>query len=99
MSKTGLPLTDAQLSAAPFHLDRKGLEWVKTRFSAFGTEAKIAQLLLPMCRDLSDDGIDALTARGLGGVHRFPSYGEEDLRRSAERLMQASAVPPPDSSK
>ncbi|WP_425101949.1 glycoside hydrolase family 3 protein [Tropicibacter sp. S64] len=94
MPTTRLPLTDAQLCAGPFHLDRAGLEWVRTQFDALGTDAKIAQVILPMCRDLSDASIDALAARGLGGVHRFPSYGETELRRSAERLMRRSAVPP-----
>lgn len=94
MTTNNLPLSDATLCAAPFHLDARGLDWVKTQFNALGTEAKIAQLILPICRDLSDDSIDALAARGLGGVHRFPSYSEEELRRSARRLMQTCAVPP-----
>lgn len=94
MPNSPRPLSDAQLSAAPFHLDRTGLDWVRTQFEALGTDAKIAQLMLPMCRDLSDDTIRALAALGLGGVHRFPSYAEDDLRRSTTLLMQHSAIPP-----
>ncbi len=94
MPTTCPPLSDTQLSAAPFHLDRLALDWVKTQFEALGTEAKIAQVILPMCRDLSDENIDAMAALGFGGLHRFPSYSEEDLRRSSERLMERSALPP-----
>lgn len=94
MTAKSLPLTDAQLCAAPFHLDRDALDWVKARFAGLGQDAKIAQIVLPMCRDLSDESIDALAAQGTGGVHRFPSYSEDELRRSAQRLMQACAVPP-----
>ncbi|MFZ7091473.1 glycoside hydrolase family 3 protein [Primorskyibacter sp. 2E233] len=94
MPTSPLPLSEAHLSAAPFHLDRVGLDWVRTKFDALGTDAKIAQLILPMCRDLSDDNIKAMVALGLGGVHRFPSYSEDDLRRSAKLLMQHSAIPP-----
>ncbi len=94
MTTNSLPLSDETLCAAPFHLDARGLDWVKTQFNALGAEAKIPQLIVPMCRDLSDDNIDAMAALGLGGVHRFPSYSEEELRRSAKRLMQSFAVPP-----
>ncbi len=94
MTANRLPISDAQLSAAPFHLDREALDWVKALFARLGQDAKIAQLVLPMCRDLSDESIDSMAAQGIGGVHRFPSYSEEDLRRSAQRLMQACAVPP-----
>ncbi|MGO4852356.1 glycoside hydrolase family 3 protein [Phaeovulum sp. W22_SRMD_FR3] len=91
---SGLPLSDACLAAAPFHLDAAGLDWVKARFLGLDTEGKIAQVVLPMCRDLSDAAIDAVVALGLGGVHRFPSYTEEELRHSAARLLQHSAIPP-----
>lgn len=90
----GLPLSDTQLCAAPFHLDAGALAWVRARFAALDTDAKITQLVLPMCRDLSDDGLDAVIRQGTGGVHRFPSYSEDELRHSAERLMQDCAVPP-----
>lgn len=90
----GLPLSDASLSAAPFHLDSAGLDWVKAQFATLDTEGKIAQLVLPMTRDLSDGAIDALIALRLGGVHRFPSYAEAELRQSAERLLRHSAIPP-----
>ena len=88
------PLSDAQLSGAPFHLDATPLEWVKTTFAVMSEEQKLAQILLPMTRDLSDEAIDALSARGLGGIHRFPSYSEIELRRSAERSISMSAIPP-----
>lgn len=88
------PLSDAQLRGAPFHLDAASLEWVKATFATMSEEQKLAQILLPMTRDLSDEAIDALTARGLGGIHRFPSYSETDLRRSAERSTKMSAIPP-----
>ncbi|MDD7973135.1 glycoside hydrolase family 3 protein [Roseinatronobacter alkalisoli] len=94
MTNAALPLTDAQLCAAPFHLDAGGLDWVRTRFAALDTDAKIAQLVLPMCRDLSDAGIEAVARFRTGGVHRFPSYSEAELRRSAMLLMQQSAIPP-----
>ncbi|MCR4265191.1 glycoside hydrolase family 3 protein [Nitratireductor sp. ZSWI3] len=88
------PLSDAQLSGAPFHLGRAALEWVKIAFGAMSQEQKLAQILLPMTRDLSDGAVDVLVDRGLGGIHRFPSYSEAELRRSAERSMARSVVPP-----
>jgi beta-N-acetylhexosaminidase len=94
MDSTRLPLSDDRLTAAPFHLDAQGLAWVKSCFAKMDSEAKIAQIVLPMCRDLSDAGVDAMSARQLGGVHRFPSYTEAELRGSASRLQARSAVPP-----
>ncbi len=86
--------SDAELRAAPFHLDDTALVWVKTQFGELSIEEKIAQLLIPMCRDLSDANVDMLAAQGLGGVHRFPSFPEEELRRSARRLVEGSKIPP-----
>ncbi len=94
MTANSLPLTDAQLCAAPFHLDQDGLGWVKACFANLDQDEKIAQIVLPMCRDLSNGSVDALANLGVGGVHRFPSYSEEELRRSAQRFMRACTVPP-----
>jgi beta-N-acetylhexosaminidase len=88
------PLTDAQLCAAPFNLDSSALAWVRARFAECDTDTKLGQLVLPMCRDLSDSGVDAIARHQPGGVHRFPSYEAADLRRSATRFMQRCAIPP-----
>lgn len=63
-------------------------------FAIMAEEQKLAQILLPMTRDLSDGAIDALSGRGLGGIHRFPSYSEAELRRSAEKSLERSVIPP-----
>lgn len=87
-------LTDAHMMAAPFHLDAEAVDWVRRTHARMETEAKLAQIVIPACRDLSDEALDALAARGLGGMHRFPSYAEADLRRSARRLFAQCAIPP-----
>jgi beta-N-acetylhexosaminidase len=94
METAHLPLSEDQLKAAPFHLDPAALVWVKSTFGKMDPDAKLAQIVLPMCRDLSDAGIDAMITRQLGGVHRFPSYSADELRHSALRLLTHSAVPP-----
>lgn len=91
---TSQPLTDAQMTGAPFYLDAAALAWVRDTMASMPEERKLAQILLPMARDLSDEAIDALMARGVGGIHRFPSQPETELRRSAERSMASSNVPP-----
>ncbi len=87
-------LTNAHLMAAPFHLDAEAVVWVRRTHAGMETEAKLAQIVIPACRDLSEDALDALAARGLGGMHRFPSYAEADLRRSARHLFAQCAIPP-----
>ncbi|PJE53828.1 glycoside hydrolase family 3 protein [Marinomonas sp. BSi20584] len=94
MNKNSLPLTDTQLSSAPFYLDTAAIKWVKENFNQLEIDEKIAQIILPMCRDLSEEGLSAMIALGTGGVHRFPSYSEEDLRRSAQQLIEHSPIPP-----
>lgn len=89
-----LPLTDAQFSSAPFNLDAAAIKWVKEHFGQLDMDDKVAQIILPMCRDLSEEGIREMISLGTGGVHRFPSYSEEDLRRSAKQLIEQSATPP-----
>ena len=89
-----MAMTDEQIRGAPFNVDAAGLEWVNATFRKMGDEEKLAQLLLPMSRDLSDQAMDALAAQGVGGIHRFPSYPEAELRSSAERVLSASPIPP-----
>ena len=89
-----LPLSDDQIRGAPFHLGTAALAWVKTQFHALSLDGKLAQVVLPAARDLSYSAKDRLAARGMGGVHRFPSYSEQELRRSAERITGRSSIPP-----
>lgn len=87
-------LSDDQLGGAPFHLDAQGLDWVKTVFSHLDESAKLHQILIPMCRDLSDDNLRQMAQRGFGGIHRFPSFAEEELRLSAQKLAKDALIPP-----
>lgn len=89
-----IALTDAQLAAAPFHLTETEISWVRERFERLTGQEKLAQLLLPMCRDLSASGIAEIGKRKFGGIHRFPSYEEEELRRSAIQLFEEADIPP-----
>lgn len=89
---TATPLTNAHLMAAPFHLDAGAVDWVRRTHAAMDPEAKLAQIVIPACRDLSEPALDALAARGLGGMHRFPSYGETELRGSASKDRSGKVV-------
>ncbi|RGP38014.1 glycoside hydrolase family 3 protein [Pseudotabrizicola alkalilacus] len=87
-------LSDDQLRGAPFHLDAQALNWVKETFARLDEPAKLCQILIPMCRDLSEDATRQLAQRGFGGVHRFPSFSEDELRGSAQILTEGALVPP-----
>jgi beta-N-acetylhexosaminidase len=87
-------LSDDQLGGAPFHLDAQGLAWVKKAFSRMDESAKLHQILIPMCRDLSQDNLRQMAQRGFGGIHRFPSFAEDELRHSAQILAKDALIPP-----
>lgn len=87
-------LTDDHLRAAPFHLDPQALAWVRRSSDSLDDEGRLRQLLIPMCRDLSPDALRDLAARNLGGIHRFPSFTEDELRDSARLLADGAAIPP-----
>jgi beta-N-acetylhexosaminidase len=86
-------LDDTTLSAAPFNLTAEALDWVKTTFSTMTVSEKLCQIILPMCRDLSPEKVAQLAAKGPGGIHRFPSFDEHDLRASAEIAQAAAKIP------
>lgn len=67
---------------------------MKEAFSQLDLTAKLHQLLIPMCRDLSDDNVRQMAQRGFGGIHRFPSFTEDELRRSAQMLAEGALIPP-----
>ncbi|EMS97433.1 glycoside hydrolase family protein [Agrobacterium tumefaciens str. Cherry 2E-2-2] len=94
MTETILPLSDQQLGGSPFHLDGDALSWVKSRFAELDTDAKLRQLLFVRCADLSSEAISALASEDWGGIHRFPSFPENELRRSAAQLLESRPIPP-----
>ncbi|HEU0222551.1 MAG TPA: glycoside hydrolase family 3 N-terminal domain-containing protein [Paracoccaceae bacterium] len=87
------PLTDQDLRRQPFNLDEAALAWVRETFAGLSLEAKLGQIMLPICRDLTDEALDAVLSYGVGGLHRMPGRSEEELRRSAAYAQRQSAIP------
>lgn len=86
-------LTLDRLRSAPFNLDDAAIAWVGEVFAGLSLEDKLGQIMLPLCRDLSPQAIDAALARGVGGIHRMPARSEAELRSSAEHAQSRSRIP------
>jgi beta-N-acetylhexosaminidase len=81
------------LSTRPFNLDRAAIAWVDHWSAEFTLQQKIRQLLHVLCRDLSENSLDQVIARQVGGAHRMLSRAPEQLRASATYLQSKSVVP------
>lgn len=81
------------LRAAPFHLDDAALRWVAETFASLSDKAKIGQIVLPLCRDISEAAIDAVLAYEVGGLHRMPARALADMRASAAYAQSRSRIP------
>ncbi|WP_246669702.1 glycoside hydrolase family 3 N-terminal domain-containing protein [Agrobacterium sp. B1(2019)] len=82
-----------KLREKPFYLDTAALAWVQTTFSLLSTEEKVGQILLPVCRDLSDEAINGVLAHHVGGLHRMIRRDEGELRGSARYAQSRTKVP------
>ncbi|MEN3149775.1 glycoside hydrolase family 3 N-terminal domain-containing protein [Neorhizobium sp. IRAMC:178] len=82
-----------KLAGHPFNLDGEAVDWVKSTFDGLSLEEKLGQIVLPLCRDLSEESLAILLDRRVGGVHRMPSRSEPELRSSAEFLQSRTAIP------
>jgi beta-N-acetylhexosaminidase len=50
------------LRASPFHLDDAALAWVEATLGQMTVEDKVAQIVIPLCRDLSPGSLDRMLA-------------------------------------
>lgn len=83
---------DQDFSGAPFHLDAEGIAWVESTLARLSGRDRLAQLLVPLARDLSPAALDHYLTLGLGGIHRLSSRGEADLLASARYLAAGAAA-------
>jgi len=82
-----------KLREKPFYLDTAALTWVQETFASLSIEERVGQILLPVCRDLSETALDSVLAHHVGGLHRMIRREEGDLRRSAEYAQSQAKVP------
>ena len=85
-----MTVTDKELAAAPFNLDKAAIDWVWSTFAGLSETEKLGQIVLPLCRDLAPDMLDAMLAHGVGGLHRMPSRSVSELRQSATYVQARS---------
>src|SRR3954471_9301278 len=81
------------LKKPPFRLDAKALAWVKQTFGELSSKAKLGQLVMPLCLDLSHDNLDRFMGLEVGGLFRVASAPLSSLRASALYAQRRSAVP------
>ncbi|MGV4797081.1 hypothetical protein [Rhizobium sp. F40D2] len=82
-----------KLREKPFYLDTAALTWVQETFASLSIEERVGQILLPVCRDLSETALDGVLAHHVGGLHRMIRREEADLRRSAAFAQSRAKVP------
>lgn len=83
----------SKLTEAPFNIDASALAWVLATFERLSVSEKLGQILLPLCRDLSPNGIESALRWNVGGIHRMPSRSEDELRDSARQAQSLASVP------
>lgn len=84
----------AEATPNPLALSPEDMAWVERTRDSLSTAEKIAQLFILSTREDAAEEVSAITALGVGGVHRFPTADLDAVWRATRQIIGECAVPP-----
>jgi len=80
------------LQTAPFNLNEKQIEWVKSVFSNMSEDEKIGQLFVPIGYSTDHDYLDKLLEKHIGGLF-FRSGHADEIHATFKYAQKKSKIP------